>query len=211
MMRDVVDSPGAPGSIGANGEVILSNFSVGKESSGGGGGCSDRGSNNGGVQLRERVAELQEENRQLRDQLKMNPNRDQNVDIMQQHARPASGASTQRFPEPLQLHPATSVAVGASVHRVSDQGAPPRMQCMSVPSNSQPGTATTSNTQVVGTVVAAQHEEPLRQIVYSTVHTENTATIGPTPLQGVGTVDGVASVARILLQRIHSSVCAAHR
>merc|ERR1711920_867937 len=85
------------------------------------------------------------------------------------------------------------------------------MQCMSVPSNSQPGTATTSNTQVVGTVGSAQHEEPLRQIVYSTVHTENTATIGPTTLQGVGTVDGVASVAKILLQRIHSSVCAAHR
>merc|ERR1711920_154419 len=82
------------------------------------------------------------------------------------------------------------------------------MQCMSVPSNSQPGTATTSNTQVVGTVGSAQHEEPLRQIVYSTVHTENTATIGPTTLQGVGTVDGVASVAKVLLQMIQSSVCA---
>merc|ERR1740121_2275750 len=66
----------------------------------------------------------------------------------------------------------------------------------------------------VGVPAAAapvQQEESVRQIVHSNHHAENTATIGPTTLQGVGTVDGVASVAKILLQRIHSSVCAAHR
>lgn len=204
MMRDVVDSPCAP----ANAGVMLSGFGTAKDSSGGGGACSDRGSNSGGVQLRERVAELQEENRQLREAvIKMTPSRDQNAEGMQ-HARPPSGASTQRFPEPLQLHPATAVAVGASAHRVSDPGMAPRAQYLTAPSGGQPGITAAANTQVAGTVVSTQHEEPLRQIVYSTVRTENTATIGPMTLQGVGTVDGVASVAKVLLQRIH---CALHR
>lgn len=207
MMRDAADSPCGP----ANAGVMLSGFSTAKDSSGGGGACSDRGSNSGGVQLRERIAELQEENRQLREAvIKMTPSREQQgAEGMQQHARPPSGASTQRFPDPHQLqHSAPAVAAGASAHRVSDPGMAPRAQYLTAPAGGQPGITAAANTQVAGTVVSTQHEEPPRQIVYSTVRTENTATIGPMTLQGVGTVDGVTSVAKILLQRIH---CALHR
>merc|ERR1719188_1377675 len=54
-------------------------------------------------------------------------------------------------------------------------------------------------------------EEPPRQLVYSTAQHDNFVTLGPTMLQGVGTVDGVASVAKVLLQRVQSSVCSAYR
>lgn len=55
---------------------------------------------------------------------------------------------------------------------------------------------------------AVAQEEPA---VYSTLNHDSAATLGPTMLQGVGTVDGVASVAKVLLQRVQSSVCSAHR
>jgi len=170
--RDVLDSPSSSG--------------VGRSNANG-----DRG-----VQLRERVAELQEENRQLREavaQLK-------NLETMH-HSRQPSGASTQRSSEPQQPHP------GTGNYRSSDPGMP-RAPYLSGPAPGQQGSG---GSGLAPQVATPPQEELLRQIVYSTVHTENTATIGPTTLQGVGTVDGVASVAKVLLQRIHSSVCAQHR
>jgi len=144
-----------------------------------------------------KVSELQEENRQLREalaQLKM-----------ADHSRLLSGASTQRASEPPQTQPAGQLAAAAGG---AGYGAA-----------RQYGHATAVPVQAVAThvgMMAGMHggpasDEPLRPIVYSTFHEENTATIGPTALQGVGTVDGVSSIAKILLQRIHSSVCAAHR
>merc|ERR1712232_410223 len=53
-------------------------------------------------------------------------------------------------------------------------------------------------------------DESFMQVVYSTLAHENVVTLGPTMLQGVGTVDGVASVAKVLLQRIPCSVCYMH-
>lgn len=61
----------------------------------------------------------------------------------------------------------------------------------------------------VGAPVVA--EEQVFQVVYSTTRTEKTVTLGPTTLQGVGTVDGVNSVAKLLLSRLQSSICSAQR
>jgi hypothetical protein len=64
---------------------------------------------------------------------------------------------------------------------------------------------------VVPPASAAQQEEQIMQLLYSTLHLEHAKTLGPTSLPGIGTVDGVASVARVLLQRLPSSVCSMHR
>lgn len=208
--RDVVDSPLAGG-----GAAGASTASRGGSADRGGGGAA------GGNQYRERIAELQEENRQLREtvmQLKAQSARPNGMAASgpaseafdgPHHGRQPSGASTQRGSEPSPTHQASSGTQGRTDASgfVSAQGS--RGSYMT-------GTASLTASQGVGghlgsstnaTPMSAQQEEPLRPIVYSTTSTGNTATIGPTTLQGVGKVDGVASVAKILLQRIPSSVC----
>lgn len=168
----------------------------------------------GGIvaQLRERLAEVQEENRQLREAMK-------NLESMHLGHQP-SGGSTQRSVEAMQQQHQQGGANAQMAGNYRNDPAMGRAPYLSGPFG-QPGAggrpaagaapSAGSSGPAAGVQAAPQQEEPLRQIVYSTVHTENTATIGPTTLQGVGTVDGVASVAKILLQRIHSSVCAQHR
>lgn len=51
------------------------------------------------------------------------------------------------------------------------------------------------------------HDVSQQQRVYSSLHPENTSTLGIAMLQGVGKVDGSPSVARVLLQRVQSSAC----
>merc|ERR1712186_243788 len=48
--------------------------------------------------------------------------------------------------------------------------------------------------------------DEVRPCVYSTFHTEHAATVGRQELTGIGTVEGVASVAKVLLQRVNGSV-----
>lgn len=207
--RDVVDSPSA----GANSDPIVSGSGVGR----GGSSSNDRGSER---TLRESIAQLQEENRQLKEtvaRLQVTPARDQNFESVQ-HTRQPSGASTQRSSEPPQPHAAAASLGGlpgqpclaAGGYRAPDPSAAARAPYLGGQGPGQPGAGGSGPAPSAQTAVAPQ-EEQVFQIVYSTVHTENTATIGPTTLQGVGTVDGVAAVARVLLQRVHSSVCAAHR
>jgi len=146
--------------------------------------------------LSAKVGELQEENRQLREALSQLKERAESAS----HSRQLSGASTQRAPEAhaAQTQPAAQQPAAAGYPGAARQQYPVAVQQV-------------ANHHHAGLPGGAASEEPLRPIVYSSFQHENTATIGPTVLQGIGTVDGVASVAKILLQRIHSSVCSAHR
>mmetsp|Transcript_58503 Transcript_58503/g.126561 ORF Transcript_58503/g.126561 Transcript_58503/m.126561 type:complete len:332 (+) Transcript_58503:160-1155(+) len=156
--------------------------------------------------LRERMGFLEDENKQLREmvaQLQSSTSRGTPTGSRQamdgsHHARQLSGASTQRAPEP--APPGSHVRAGESFAAGTSFAA----------GNASRGLAGGGQTGG-GSGQAAPPEETVRQIVYSSAHPENAAVIGPVTLQGVGTVDGVASVAKVLLQRIHSSVCAAHR
>lgn len=185
--RDVVDSPTDGGASPTSG---------------------DRGN---GHQLKGQISELQDENRQLREKVaqlqeqpQAQPNRSNGTVVTGSSASTApagqpSGASTQRASEQLQQAalPAGGSGYGNAALR------PPYLnhQASAVPAGGG-GTSPTA---------AGLQEEQVRQILYSTANHENAATIGPTMLQGVGTVDGAASIAKVLLSRIHSSVCAAHR
>lgn len=202
--RDIVDSPTAAA----------------------GGGQGSSGSRRDGAdrtgQLRDRIAELTEENRQLREtvvQLKVAPApREQTPGLADglNHARQPSGASTQRASEPMPPQQqsgsgASGATTGSGIRQPYSQQASGLQVSTSTtaegtraPTSVSPGSGTPTNS-------ANAQEEPLRQIVYSSANPELSSTIGPTTLQGVGTVDGVAMVAKVLLQRIHSSVCAAHR
>mmetsp|Transcript_92745 Transcript_92745/g.160518 ORF Transcript_92745/g.160518 Transcript_92745/m.160518 type:complete len:381 (-) Transcript_92745:159-1301(-) len=188
-------------------------------------------------QLRDRISELTEENRQLREtvvQLKAAPPpREQTSGLTDglHHARQPSGASTQRASEPTPASGAqqtsgsgasgapsgqsgTQSGGGSGIRQQYSQQAS-GLQAVSASTAAEGTRAATANSVSSASGTSAQastaQEEPLRQIVYSSANSELTATIGPTTLQGVGTVDGVAMVAKVLLQRIHSSVCAAHR
>lgn len=197
LARDVVDSPSAA----LAGDPLAS----GAGGARGGAGGADRGSDRS---LRESIAQLQDENRQLKEtvaRLQMAPAHD----ALHHTRQPsASGASTQRSSETPQPLPVVGAGQGlvAGGYRSSDPGpAPPRGGYMGQgpgqPLAGGSGQAPGAQAPVV------QQEEPAIQVVYSTHHTENTATIGPTTLQGIGTVDGVSNIAKVLLSRIHSSVC----
>lgn len=195
--RDVLDSPAAAGVAGAG--------------------------KGGDRQLRERIAEVQEENRQLRDtvlQLKTqlaSRNADTSAEGLDgaHHARQPSGASTQRANEPPQQpggnvsrvegHPGPGFVVAAPRYIAPLPGA--------VPVGVQTGSmgAAAGAAMAVTAVTPTPCDEPVRQVVYSSAHTENTTTIGTTHMQGVGTVEGVTNVARVLLQRMQSSVFSAQR
>lgn len=54
--------------------------------------------------------------------------------------------------------------------------------------------------------VAPAVEELVRPVLYSTFHEEHAATVGRQELLGVGIVEGAASVAKVLLQRVNGSV-----
>lgn len=185
---------------------------------------ADRGNGNGDREKDRRViSELTDENRELRDRLmqlqaqtaRQNgpmvstgssavtaPARDPSFDSL--HTRQPSGASTQRASDqPLQPSP-NPAGSGYGAPDAARQ-APFLGQQPSV----GPGARSTSPT--AASAQMQQHEELLQQVVYSTAHEHRAATIGPTMLQGVGMVDGVDSVAKVLLSRIHSSVCSAHR
>jgi len=186
-------------------------------------GSKDRGSGQDrSAQLSDRIAELAEENRQLKDQCKAlqvqqiaaqaqapasvdaAPVREQSFDSLL-HNRQPSGSTTQRVPaQDREQQPMGSMAPPGSAgpSPTNNQMRPPFRGKSHVP---QPSSATSM-------APVPAHEEPLRQIVYSSARTENIATIGPTVLQGIGTLDGVASVAKVLLSRVQSSICcAAHR
>lgn len=228
---------GEPGSATAAPRDTIDSPSATTASSGGAGGSNGAGAGRTGTQLRGRIVELEEENRSLRESvvtLKAQGLADSVQHQGQGHARQPSGASTQRAAEPQAPLP-SSVNVAQSAASANTANAPgwssgdARQQYMSqqqagaalqapspstvapsTPSAGAPMPAQQAPPVQVQAAPAAQ-EEPLRQIVYSTANAEHAATIGPTMLQGVGTVDGVAMVAKVLLQRIHSSVCAAHR
>jgi len=189
--RDIVDSP----SVGAVGESLMSGSSAARVG-------ADRGNERS---LRESIAQLQDENRQLKEtvaRLQMAPAHDS-----LHHTRQMSGASTQRVSEPPQPMAGIGPSLTPGGYRTSDSNpAPPRGGYMGqVPG--QPGQGGGGPAVSTPQAPVVQQEEQVVQVVYSTAHTENTATIGPTTLQGIGTVDGVANVAKVLLSRIHSSVC----
>lgn len=190
--REISDSPSATNNNAAGTTSGGTNSSAGRAG-------GDRGS-----QLRGRIIELEEENRSLRDtvvQLKADS-------LHQSHARQPSGAgpSTQRAAEPSSQASAAAATGpgGAAGTAAARQG----YAALQAPT---PGTMASSPGSGTPTSATAMQEEPLRQIVYSSASPELAATIGPTMLQGVGTVEGVHMVAKVLLQRIHSSVCAPHR
>jgi len=144
--------------------------------------------------LRERIAELSEENRQLREtvvQLK-------GLEGVH-HASQPSGASTQRSVEPC-----GNGAMGGRENTGTFSSSAARQAYIS-------GQPPAGSSAQVAAAPNPQQEEPVKTVVYSSANPENAATIGPTMLQGVGTVDGVASIAKVLLQRIHSSVCCVRR
>jgi hypothetical protein len=208
--RDIVDSPSATTSgSGTAGHSANNSGSTGRASAPGG----DRG-----TQLRGRLVELEEENRQLRETVAQLKAPSLNDHVHQSHARQPSGASTQRAAEPpSSVQPMSSVAATGGPGNSSNAGSGFRQPYMNQQGNTlqAPSPAVTSSAVSAPSVAPSTpmvvQEEPVRQTVYSSQNMEHTATIGPTTLQGVGTVDGVAMVAKVLLQRIHSSVCAAHR
>mmetsp|Transcript_32791 Transcript_32791/g.52309 ORF Transcript_32791/g.52309 Transcript_32791/m.52309 type:complete len:376 (+) Transcript_32791:40-1167(+) len=204
--RDIVDSPSAATTGNAGGNAN----NAGRASAPGG----DRG-----TQLRGRIVELEEENRQLREtvvQLNQMKAPSLNDQQHQSHVRQPSGASTQRAaePPPSALQPLSSGSSGTTGSSFTGTHAA-RQPYMNQQAATLPAVA--ANTSAVSTPSVAPttsmvvQEEPVRPTVYSSQNMEHTTTIGPTTLQGVGTVDGVAMVAKVLLQRIGSSVCAAHR
>jgi len=202
--RDIADSPSA----GGVGEAVVSGSGAVRGVSG----SADRANERS---LRESIAQLQDENRQLKEtvaRLQMAPAHDG-----LHHARQPSGASTQRSSESSQPHPTGTGAMpglAAGGYRSSDPGPAAQRGGYLAQGPGQPvagGTGPAQGTQAAAAPQAPQEEQQVFQTVYSTVHTEHTATIGPTALQGIGTVDGVSSVAKVLLSRIGSSVCAAHR
>lgn len=172
------------------------------------GGASAASGTDRGAQLRGRIAELQEENRQLRDQvlaLQARPAaRHTNgtaaeagagapppgPGALDVHARAPSGAATQRAVELAPAQGGAGTGMAASGAYAVRQPYP----------DHQPSAAQ-----------AAPAEEHIKPCVYSNHDLSGASTIGPITLQGIGIVDGVSSVAKILLQRIHSSVLAAHR
>jgi len=149
------------------------------------------------ARLYERISELQDENHQLRERLAAaqdGAQRDVGAamnDVFFQ-GRQASASSSQRPSE----HTARTGSFSTTAFR---ETYPPQ-----APSTPVGG-------QASAPCLPEPEEEPLRPVVYSSANSKNAATIGPTVLQGIGTVDGVSSVAKVLLSRIHSSVCAAHR
>jgi len=211
-------------------QVASGSAGASRERNGSSGGCSSTGADRG-TQLRERISELTDENRQLREtvmQLKAQTSRQNGTTTPTEVTTPGvcyltasacdplagfdgthsasqqSGASTQRSSVPPQPSP---TAVAAVPQGRTLEPPPP-------PAGGYAGATTLRASYLAGGSGAQSgggQEEPLRQIVYSSAHLENAATIGPTMLQGVGAVDGVASIAKVLLQRIHSSVCSAHR
>lgn len=165
--------------------------------------------------LRDSIAQLQEENRQLKEsvaRLQMAP-----AGHEAHHNRQQSGAATQRVAEQQLTGMQHSLPPGG--YR-SDPGAgvaraPYMAQTLPQPpqptSSQPPAPSQLAPVPVPVPLPVPGQEEAVFQVVYSTTHLENTTTIGPTALQGIGTVDGVSSIAKVLLSRIHSSVCAAHR
>lgn len=207
--RDIVDSPSAATS--GNATVGANTGSTGRASAPG---DRDRG------QLRSRVVELEEENRQLRETVVQLKGHASNDHLHQGHARQPSGASTQRAAEPPSsaVQPPNSTAPTGGSGTASNPGASfagsqaARQSYINAPSPTVTGSSpVVSAPSVAPTTPMSAQEEPVRQTVYSSQNMEFTSTIGPTTLQGVGTVDGVAMVAKVLLSRIHSSVCSAQR
>lgn len=214
--RDIVDSPAT--SAGAPATATSGGAASGASGASG----SDRG-----AQLRGRIAELQDENRQLREKVVSLQTRQNGLAVevtrdnsgsfegSLHHARQPSGAASQRAVELNQAVSATPPSAYSSIRgtaysgtgAAAPGGASPTGSTVTPPPAAALAQATPANAAAPGGAV----EEPVRPVVYSSVDHTNQSTLGPTTLQGVGVVDGVASVAKVLLQRIHSSVCAAHR
>lgn len=163
-----------------------------------------------GSELRgRRIVELEEENRSLRESV-----RELSKANVQYPMSNPSGASTQRVQE-AQL-PSSISAAGNAATTAGDSsavlGGRPSSGGWSQYGQSQPGM------QVPGTATLAPavpstapalprgQEESMQQIVYSSHTPETHSTIGPTVLQGVGQVEGVHMVAKVLLQKMQSSV-----
>eukprot|EP00403_Amphidinium_massartii_P008440 CAMPEP_0178426274 /NCGR_PEP_ID=MMETSP0689_2-20121128/29152_1 /TAXON_ID=160604 /ORGANISM="Amphidinium massartii, Strain CS-259" /LENGTH=325 /DNA_ID=CAMNT_0020047959 /DNA_START=73 /DNA_END=1050 /DNA_ORIENTATION=+ len=176
LARDVLES--SSGAPAAPGQGTRENWANG-----------DRSANDS--RLQERVNELQDENRQLRERLAASQD-----SVQRDGGAPSSEAPQQGR----QTSSSSSQRGSANFSNTSFRDSYASQQAPS-----------TSGMQASIPSLPEPEEEPLRPVVYSSANTKNAATIGPTVLQGIGTVDGVASVAKVLLSRIHSSVCAAHR
>lgn len=192
--RDIVESSSAV----AGGKAGQGANSVGRSAGG------DRG-----LQQRARIAELEEENRSLRETAAQVKAQGLPDTLHQSHARQPSGASTQRIPEPTTppcVSPMASATFAATPAGGRQSYVNQQVAALQAPTSATMAASAPSTSQVV----PANAPQELGPILYSS-QLENGATIGPTMLQGVGTVDGVAMVAKVLLQRIQSSVCSAHR
>jgi len=155
------------------------------------GACASRGGAERGSErsLRESIGQLQEENRQLKDT------------VARLQTPPLPDGGLHRASEPAQPH---LPGLGGG-YRSSDPGPLlPRAGHLL-------GQAGAGGPAAGPPAAGVPQEEQFFQIVYSTVRTELTATTGPRTLQGVGTLDGAASIAKVLLSRIGSSVCSGHR
>jgi len=191
--RDIVDSSSATAS-GKSGQGANS------------GGAGRAAGGDRGLQLRGRIVELEEENRALREQVVQVKAQGLADTLHQSHARQPSGASTQRIPEPT-TPPHVSPVASATFAGTPTGGRQSYVnQQVQVPTSMLLAASAPSTSPAA----AANAPHELGPILYSS-QLENGATIGPTMLQGVGTVDGVAMVAKVLLQRIQSSVCSAQR
>eukprot|EP00929_Paragymnodinium_shiwhaense_P056586 TRINITY_DN28323_c0_g2_i1.p1 TRINITY_DN28323_c0_g2~~TRINITY_DN28323_c0_g2_i1.p1 ORF type:complete len:378 (-),score=59.70 TRINITY_DN28323_c0_g2_i1:78-1211(-) len=182
----------------------------------------------------QRIAELTEENKALREtvvQLKAQGARSNGVGGSEvvdygglQHGRQTSGAATQRASD----GQISGGLVGVSVApgRASEPPPPPATTYAGAVAPRAPylagptagGQAAQAGVPIPLTPLDDNQrgaELPIGgtvpQIVYSSANPGAALTMGPVSLQGVGTVDGVSSVAKVLLQRIQSSVLSVHR
>lgn len=154
-------------------------------------------------EMMERFSLVEEENRQLKEALAQTriaaPSREQSNDNVL-HTRQSSGASTQRVSELASQQQQQQHGGMTAGYRGSDPLAARYVV-------GQHGFAGHAPAPLGGLVTpGGQREEPVRAVLYSSHNLDNAMTLGPTMVEGVGTVDGVASVAKLVLQRCRSSV-----
>lgn len=155
------------------------------------------------------IARFEDENGRLKQSVDGLQSQVQSQQLQQPHQQPQaqqpqqtrqpSGVSAQKPTTADSPHTFTTVAgisAGTTVGTSAAAAAPRAVPYL--------GGLSTPGGQVV-TILPDQHEQ-LQPFVYSNLQ-DHGATVGVISLQGIGTVDGVASAAKVLLQRIQSSVC----
>lgn len=147
-------------------------------------GDREAGSKQGGDQS-ELIAELQEQNRQLRDALVDSQQKVvENVPYLWQ----PSGASTQRAAEQAGPGGTTPTTAGAARGIVRATG-----------------TSVQAAANMHGHWLKLQ-DEMVQPIVYTSLNHEHARTTGPTMLEGIGLVKGVREIAQVILSRNNASV-----